>query len=174
MLFFVVLWKEIYWDTDQFLQKGSIFYYIHGHGWSISGCPIIFLSSAIERRARGLSFPLLRMLIGQLQLPQRAGRSWKRWRNTTCSNPSLVLIIILRLLYTLFLGRYLFSMVGKGGKEYRKQWITISGMWWHAQLSYYDSDPTSVWISATICCNEGRRIFGVELRHGSFDSHTRL
>ena len=25
MLFFVVLWKEIYWDTDRFLQKGSIF-----------------------------------------------------------------------------------------------------------------------------------------------------
>ena len=79
MLFFVVLWKEIYWDTDQFLQKGSIFHYIHGHGWSISGCPIIFLSSGIERRARAPSFPLLRISIGSWQLPQRAARSARSW-----------------------------------------------------------------------------------------------
>ena len=86
LLFFVVFWTRRPLDPSRFRRGQAIFCYIHSHGWSISGCPIIFLSSAIERRARGLSFPLLRMLIRQLQLPQRAGRSSKSWRNTTCSN----------------------------------------------------------------------------------------
>jgi len=79
MLFFVVSWKEIDWDTDQFVKKCWFFRYIHSHGWSTSQCPIIALSSGIERRARAPSFPLLRILIGSWQLPQRAARSARSW-----------------------------------------------------------------------------------------------
>ena len=86
LLFFVVFWTRRPLDPSRFWRGQAIFCYILTDGWSTSRCPMLTLSSAIERRARGFSFQLLRMLIGQLQLPQRAGRSSKSWRNTTCSN----------------------------------------------------------------------------------------
>ena len=36
-----------------------VFFHIYRVGWSACWCPILALSSAIERRARGLHFPLL-------------------------------------------------------------------------------------------------------------------
>ena len=79
LLFFVVFWTRRPLDPSRFRRGQAIFCYIHSHGWSISGCPIIFLSSGIERRARAPSFPLLRISIGSWQLPQRAARSARSW-----------------------------------------------------------------------------------------------
>ena len=79
LLFFVVFWTRRPLDPSRFWRGQAIFCYIHSHGWSISGCPIIFLSSGIERRARAPSFPLLRISIRSWQLPQRAARSARSW-----------------------------------------------------------------------------------------------
>ena len=127
LLFFVVSWKEIDWDTDLFVKKGWFFRYIHSHGWGTCRSPMLALSSAIERRARGLSFPLLRIFIGYRQLPQRAGWSAKSWQNTRFCNTinhidnyaKLSLYIVSRPLLSFY--------AGKGGGEDRKQWKNIQG-----------------------------------------------
>ena len=135
LIFFVVFWTPGSLDPDRFPQKSWFSCSVHGHGRGTCRSPILELSSAIERRARGLSFPLLRIFIGYQQLLQRAAWSAKSWQNTTVSNTTthtdnyaqLSLDIVSSPLLTLY--------GGKGGKEGRERWIHISGIWWHAQLS---------------------------------------
>ena len=69
---FVVFWTPRSLDPDRFRPGQAIFCYNHSHGRGTCRSPILALSTAIERRARGLSFPLLKILIGSWQLPQRA------------------------------------------------------------------------------------------------------
>ena len=73
-LVFLVLWKESGWDTDRFPRGRWYFCYIPTECWCTCRCPILALSSAIERTAQAPSFPLLRFWNGYRQLPQ-----WARW-----------------------------------------------------------------------------------------------
>ena len=151
---------------------------VHGHGRGTCRSPILGLSSAIERRARGLSFPLLRIFIGYQQLLQRAAWSAKSWQTTTVSNTTthtdnyhyaqLSLYIVSSPLLTLY--------DGKRGEEGRKRWI-------HTYLRDLMAPAVIIiWIGPNLCLDIRyhnyviSRDYGflVLLRHGSFDSHPRL
>ena len=76
-------WTPWSFDPDRFRPGQAIFCYIHSHGRGTCRSSMLALSSAIERRARGLSFPLLKIFIGYQQLLQRAAWTLKSWQNTT-------------------------------------------------------------------------------------------
>ena len=59
-LLFLVFWKERAWEPGRFPLSQAFFHYIVGDGWCTFRCAILALSSAIERRAQALHFPLLR------------------------------------------------------------------------------------------------------------------
>ena len=87
--------------------------------------------------------------------------------------PPLIPIIMLSLVCASFLDRYLLSMPEKEGKRAVNDEYISQGS--DGTRSYHNMNRIqSVFGYQVPCYIEGLWIFGILLRHGSFDSHPRL